>query len=136
MTESDSPLPIVAAIDGSDTAIHAALWAIDEAITRNVPLRLVSITKSSHPSAEDYYADMHHAEDSIRAAKDAVEATGRPVKIETAILSGPPAFLLGEESRTADMVCVGSVGIGRSARAILGSIATELAEKAHCPVAI
>jgi universal stress protein family protein len=34
------------------------------------------------------------------------------------------------------MVCVGSVGIGRSARAILGSIATELAEKAHCPVAI
>lgn len=136
MTESDSPLPIVAAIDGSDTAIHAALWAVDEAITRNVPLRLVSITKSSHPSAEDYYADMHHAEDSIRAAKDAVEATGRPVKIETAILSGPPAFLLGEESRTAHMVCVGSVGIGRSARAILGSIATELAEKAHCPVAI
>jgi hypothetical protein len=34
------------------------------------------------------------------------------------------------------MICVGSVGIGRSARAILGSIATELAENAHCPVAI
>lgn len=136
MTESDSPKPVVVAIDGSDTAINAALWAIDEAIVRSVPLRLVCVMKATHPSAEDYYADVHHAEASIRAAKDAIEATGRPVKIETEILSGPTAFLLGEESRTADMICVGSVGIGRSARAILGSIATELAENAYCPVAI
>ncbi|MGZ8813610.1 MAG: universal stress protein [Mycobacterium sp.] len=136
MTESDSPKPVVAAIDGSDTAIHAALWAIDEAIARSVPLRLVCVTKATHPSAEDYYTDIHHAEASIRAAQDAVEATGRPVKIETAILSGLPAFNLIEESQSADMICVGSVGIGRSARAILGSIATELAEQARCPVAI
>jgi nucleotide-binding universal stress UspA family protein len=129
-------MPIVAAIDGSDTAVHAALWAIDEAIARSVPLRLVYVTKATHPSAEDYYADMHHAETAIREAQDAVAATGRPVKIETAILSGLPAFNLIEESQSADMICVGSVGIGRSARAILGSIATELAEKARCPVAI
>jgi Universal stress protein family len=31
---------------------------------------------------------------------------------------------------------VGSVGIGRYARALLGSTATEVAEKAHCPVAV
>ncbi|MGO4443363.1 universal stress protein [Mycobacterium sp. 2YAF39] len=136
MTESNSPKPIVAAIDGSDAAINAALWAIDEAIARSVPLRLVYVTKATHPSAEDYYADIHHAENSIRAAQDAVEATGRPVKIETAILSGLPAFNLIEESESADMICVGSVGIGRSALAILGSVATELAEKAQCPVAI
>lgn len=136
MTKSDSPKPVVAAIDGSDTAINAALWAVDEAIARSVPLRLVCVMKATHPSAEDYYADKHHAEASIRAAQDAVEATGRPVKIETVILSGLPSFNLIEESQAADMICVGSVGIGRSARAILGSIATELAEKAHCPVAI
>lgn len=34
------------------------------------------------------------------------------------------------------MICVGSVGIGRYASSILGSTATELAEKAHCPVAV
>ena len=88
MTESDSAMPVVAAIDSSDTAIHAALWAIDEAIARSVPLRLVCVTKATHPSADDYYADIHHAENAIRAARDAVESTGRPVKIETAILSG------------------------------------------------
>lgn len=136
MTESDSPMPVVAAIDGSDTAIHAALWAIDEAIARSVPLRLVCVTKATHPSADDYYADIHHAENAIRAARDAVESTGRPVKIETAILSGPPAVSLIFESEDADLVCIGTVGIGRNARAILGSTATELAEKARCPVAI
>jgi Universal stress protein family len=34
------------------------------------------------------------------------------------------------------MICVGSTGIGRFARALLGSTAAELAETAHCPVAI
>ncbi len=136
MTDNDSPKPVVAGIDGSDMGIDAALWAIDEAIARSVPLRLVCVTKATHPSADDYYADMHHAEASIRAAKDAVEATGRPVKIETAILSGPPAVVLIFESEDADLVCVGTVGIGRNARAILGSTVTELAEKARCPVAI
>ena len=44
--------------------------------------------------------------------------------------------MLVEASRDAEMICVGSVGIGRYARSILGSAATELAEKAHCPVAV
>ena len=41
-----------------------------------------------------------------------------------------------EASRDAEMICVGSVGIGRYARSILGLTATELAETAHCPVAV
>ena len=60
----------------------------------------------------------------------------KPVKVETAILDGPPGPALVEESRDAEIICVGSVGIGRYARSILGSTATDLAEKAHCPVAI
>src|SRR5581483_2394292 len=66
----------------------------------------------------------------------AVHALGKPVKVETAILQGDPAAALIAESRNAEMVCVGSVGIGRFARAFLGSTAAELAETAHCPVAI
>lgn len=128
--------PVVVGIDGSDTAIHAALWAIDEAVSRSVPLRLVAVTKDKHPSVDDYYADIRHAEDSLRAAQAAVDASGRPVKVETAILAGLPGVSLVAESHDAALVCVGSVGIGRFARSILGSTATEVAEKAHCPVAI
>ena len=128
--------PIVVGIDGSLAAIKAALWGVDEAISRSVPLRLVSVLKSTHLSPDEYERDLEHAEISLREARSAVEADGRPVKIETETPRGPAGPVLVEASHDAEMICVGSVGIGRYARSILGSTATELAEKAHCPVAV
>ncbi len=136
MNDKESQSSVIAGIDGSQTAISAAQWAIDEAVGRGVPLRLVYATKATHPSADAYDEEVHHAKVSLRAAQSAIEATGKPVKVETAIVTGPPGPALVAESRDADMVCVGSVGIGRYARSILGSTATELAETAHCPVAV
>jgi nucleotide-binding universal stress UspA family protein len=127
---------VIVGIDGSQAAIYAAQWAADEALGREVCLLLLATIKATHPSAEDYHRDVAHAEASLAAARLAVEATGRPVKIETEILRGPPGAILVSESDDAEMICVGSVGIGRYARALLGSTATEVAEKAHCPVAV
>ncbi|WP_255374834.1 universal stress protein [Mycobacterium sp. GA-2829] len=53
---------------------------------------------------------------------------------ETAI--GQPAAVLVARSRDADLICVGSVGIGGYARAVIGSTAADLAERAQCPVAV
>ena len=128
--------PIIVGIDGSQAAIAAARWGVDEAISRAVPLRLISVMKQTHPSPDDYARDLAHAETSLREAQFAVEAGQKPVKIETEIPRGPAGPVLVEASRDAEMICVGSVGIGRYARSILGSTATELAEKAHCPVAV
>ena len=33
--------PVVVGIDGSRPGIDAALWAVDEAVSRDIPLRLV-----------------------------------------------------------------------------------------------
>jgi hypothetical protein len=92
--------------------------------------------KQTHPSPDDYARDLAHAETSLREAQFAVEARRKPVKIETEIPRGPAGPMLVEASRDAEMIRVGSVGIGRYARSILGSTATELAEKAHCPVTV
>lgn len=97
---------------------------------------MLAMLKTAHPAAEDYRRDLVHAETSLHEARVAIEATGKPVKIETEILRGQPGVLLVSESDGAEMICIGSVGIGRYARALLGSTATEVAEKAHCPVAI
>ena len=136
MNTTPPGLRVIVGIDGSQAAIEAALWAADEALDRGVPLRLLAIVKTTHPSSEDYYRDIKHAETSLRAAQAAVEAMGKPVKVETEILRGQPGASLVSESRDADMLCVGSVGIGRYSRALLGSTATEVAEKAHCAVAV
>jgi len=132
---------VVVGIDGSQAAIQAAEWAVDEALSREVPLRLVAIiSKQAEPapleSVGNIRMEFEYAETALRIASAAVEALGKPVKIETVILQGDLAATFIAESRNAEMVCVGSVGIGRFARAFLGSTAAELAETAHCPVAI
>jgi nucleotide-binding universal stress UspA family protein len=142
MRDSNTPqLPVVVGIDGSQAAIQAAEWAIDEAVSREVPLRLVQVIPQQvepapFASVGNVRMELECAEAALNMAADAVAAQGKPVKVETAILRGDPAVTLIAESRDAEMVCVGSVGIGRFARALLGSTAAELAEAAYCPVAI
>lgn len=135
MNSSKKPSSVVAGIDGSESAVRAAQWAIAEAVSRGVPLRLVYVTKANHPSTADYERDVEHGKASLRGAKAAIESLG-PVTVQTAILAGPPGAALIAESDEAAMICVATVGIDRYARSILGSTATELAEHAHCPVAV
>jgi nucleotide-binding universal stress UspA family protein len=139
MNNTESPGPIVVGIDGSDAAIGAAQWAAHEAVHQDAPLRLVHVVPvDDGPIASmDAYPDEEgYAESSLRAACFAVESTGLPVKIDTAVLHDGVDSALIAESTNACIICVGSVGIGRVANMVLGSTAATLAEYAHCPVAI
>jgi nucleotide-binding universal stress UspA family protein len=132
---------VVVGIDGSQAAIAAAEWAVDEAVSRDVPLRLIhvipdQVEPGTSASADNKRLELEYGEAALRSASASVAATTQPVKVETVILRGSPVATLIAESRQADMVCVGSVGIGRFARGLLGSTAAELAESARCPVAI
>jgi nucleotide-binding universal stress UspA family protein len=90
------------------------------------------------PAAPDgaFHLDVQYAESSLRTATAAVEATRKPVKVETDILWGKPDTTLIYESRNAAMICVGSVGIGAKAKELWGSTAASVAENAYCAVAI
>jgi len=123
----------VVGIDGSAAATQAAQWAAEEAAGRDIPLRLVYVIDER---TNDMSVRLQYAETALRAATRAVEATARPVGLETSIIYGSVDDGLAEESKAAVMVCVGSVGIGRVAWKLLGSTAAILAERAHCPVAI
>jgi nucleotide-binding universal stress UspA family protein len=58
MKLSEPVKSIVACIDGSTAAINAAHWAVDEAISRDIPLRLVQVVgaddASSTAGADDH----------------------------------------------------------------------------------
>jgi nucleotide-binding universal stress UspA family protein len=139
MSNQDSSGPVVVGIDGSDAAIGAANWAVKEAIHQDVSLRLVHVVQAvggSMAPTSTYPAESDYAESSLRAACLALEATGLPVKIDTAVLRGDVDSALIAESDNATLICVGSLGISRVASRVVGSTATTLAEHAHCPVAI
>jgi nucleotide-binding universal stress UspA family protein len=130
---TESCTSVIVGIDGSSSAARAADWAVDEAVSRDVPLRLVHVIQST---ATDIDRETGYAEIAFRAAEAAVRQTGHLVKIETAIVRGPVAPTLAAESVDAAMVCVGSMGIGNRAMNFIGATAAAVACLAPCPVAI
>jgi len=138
MNHPQSTPRIVVGIDGSDAAISAAKWAVAEAVSLNVPLRLVHSVPArlADAPADDESLDIEYAQTSLRAADAALAAIGEPVKVECDIVHGSPESALIDESKTAAMICLGSVGIGWVARKVLGSTADAVARQAQCPVAI
>jgi nucleotide-binding universal stress UspA family protein len=139
MKHMESPGPIIVGVDGSRAAISAGIWAIEEAISRDVSLRIVHVThirQTSIAPKVQFSLQKEYAETALRQARAAIEATGRPVKVETVVLRGDVGEALAEESRDASMICVGSVGVGRISRVLFGSTAVSLATHAHCPAAI
>ena len=49
MGEHRSSPSVVVGIDGSRSAVDAALWAVDEAVSRDIPLRLVYAIDPERP---------------------------------------------------------------------------------------
>ena len=60
---------------------------------------------------------------------------GNSVKIESEVLRGKPLTELMEQSRSAAMICVGSIGLNHAHNGV-GSVSAALAASALCPVAV
>lgn len=135
---SSSPVQpaIVVGVDGSAAARHAAVWAVDEALSRDIPMRLVHILEGKDSDPVNTAEKRLDAESAIRRAIGAVEATEKPVKVESEILSGRAAGTLIRLSRQAAMVCLGAVGSNPHRHGQIGSTAAAVAGVAHCAVAI
>ena len=134
-----TPPSVVVGIDGSRSALDAALWAVNEAVSRDIPLRLVYAIdpdNSTGTDPQDKARELAAAEIAVRYAFTAIESTDKPVKIEVEILQDRPTRALLGASRWAAMLCVGSVGLKHSGHGQVGSTAVALAASAHCPVAI
>jgi len=140
MGEQPSPASsVVVGIDGSRNAVDAALWADNEAVSRDIPLRLVYAIdpqSAATSDAHDAARELAKAEIAVRHAFLAVESTDKPVKMEVEILQERPIQALRAASRGAVMLCVGSMGLKHSSRGQIGSTAAALAASAHCPVSI
>jgi nucleotide-binding universal stress UspA family protein len=129
---------VVVGIDGSRSAIDAALWAVDEAVSRDIPLRLVFAIDPACAGTDprDTARDLARAEVAVKQAFTAVESTDKPVKIEVEILQERPTQALVNASRWAALLCVGATGLKHCAQRRVGSTAAALASSARCPVAV
>jgi nucleotide-binding universal stress UspA family protein len=138
---------IIVGIDGSDNAQKALEWALREAAVRRAPLTVLTV----HPEAIgawglqpiSYPQDQDEQEQARRAAEEAVNKTisqldagSRPESVTVRAVSGIAAEELVNASRDAGMLVVGSRGHGGFGRLMMGSVSTQVAHHAVCPVVI
>jgi nucleotide-binding universal stress UspA family protein len=128
---------VVVGVNGSQAAVTAAKWTVDEALSRQLPLRLVYVIPrrdgQTGPMSE---WELERAEMALSQAECAVQQAKKPVEVETAVLSGDPGQVLVDESQAAALICVGTSRRGWASDGLLGPTATALVADAQCPVAI
>jgi nucleotide-binding universal stress UspA family protein len=137
---------IIVGIDGSHNAHHALEWAMKEAAIRNVPLTVLTV----HEVAASYWtgnpitlpADEPAREKVRQAAEEAVAKAAsqfgesRPASVTVRATIGFAAAELITASGDADLVVVGSRGGGGFAKLLMGSVSSQVAHHAKCPVVV
>ena len=123
---------VVVGVDGSEGADQALRFAAREARLRDTTLRLVAVWDfpKAHYSGTEIMAIV--LGETIKRASEQLAG----LEFERVAREGRAASILVEESRGADLLVVGSRGRGGFAGLMLGSVSSQCAHHAACPVAI
>ena len=131
---------IVVGIDGSASSRNALRWAKDEARMRGASLRLIhswelpTISGAIEPNVPRASLT-ERAERVLSEATEAVPGCAE-LDITSEIAASLPARALIEASNDADLVVVGSRGVGGFKGLLLGSVAQQVSHHSECPVVI
>ena len=135
---------VVAGIDGSSSAVRAAVWAGVEAVRRGCSLRLVQVYALPQVTApiafgttEQVRAGLaERAEGWLAEARTAVLAEHPELEIATAAREWSPVTALIQESQHAELVVLGSRGLGGFTGLLVGSTAVAVVAHARCPIIV
>ncbi|SPM32276.1 hypothetical protein MRAB57_73 [Mycobacterium rhizamassiliense] len=137
MFENYPPKSVVVGIDGSQAALWAAQWAVDEVADTDTPLRLLYIRElSPNANRRETREVLVAAEEAVHNAHAAIEAMGKPVKVEMEIVEGRPLPALIDATYSTRLLCIGNTGSGNGSDTGFGSTAAGLVQSAHCSVAV
>jgi nucleotide-binding universal stress UspA family protein len=136
---------IIVAVDGSEHSHRALVQAMKEAAAHHEPLTVLIV----HQAVRDVYgAVSHYQEDPVltekarKAAQAEVDQVlaelgdSRPESVTVKAVHGLPAEELIKASQGAAMIVLGSRGTGGFARLMMGSVTSQVAQHAACPVLI
>jgi nucleotide-binding universal stress UspA family protein len=135
---------IVVGVDGSEGSANALRFALDEAKRRGADLKVVgawhipAIVYEAGwvPANIDLEAYPTFTQEAIDKALAAAGAETSGVEVRTVVGKGQAADVLCAEAVGADLLVVGSRGLGGFRGLLLGSVSQQCAHHAPCPLAI
>jgi nucleotide-binding universal stress UspA family protein len=135
---------IVAGTDGSPGSLHALSWAGREARLRSATLEVVVAWTyptpvflwPAAPDMPEVETLQNEAREVVERAlaKVADEVTG--VSVERSVVEGFAAEVLLQRAREADLLVLGSRGLGGFRGLLLGSVSQQCALHSTCPVVV
>lgn len=136
--------PVVVGVDGSESALHAASWAAHEARRRNTQLRLVHVChlapvrhpKQVPPPLEYQAAILDQGRHYLTEAAEAARQAAPDVPVTADLRDGSAADVLVTESHSAQLMVLGSRGLGGFSSLLVGSVAIALSAHGDCPVVV
>ena len=137
---------IIVGIDGSSHSRRALEWAISEAGMRQLPLTVLSVNQAITGfwgGPADSPGDVEFAEHARKVAQEEADTAlekltpeSRPPSVTVVGVTGIPAEEILIRGNDADMIVVGSRGAGGFKKLLLGSVSTQVAHHARCPVVV
>jgi len=126
---------VVVGIDGSEGSNRALEWAAVEAARRGAVLEAHTSYGLGYEfvTPKEVHEAMQHVLDE---AERHVADLAPGLAFEGVIHDGPPAKFLIEASTGADLLVVGSRGLGGFRGLLLGSVSRQCSLHAHCPLMI
>lgn len=130
---------VTVGLDGSRECMAAVDWAAREALARDLPLRLVHVwdlEPDVHTPLIGPDTRRHWAERTPRKAVEWVHRHHPGLKVETAMRCGEPAAVLCEAGNEADLLVLGSRGLGAIAGFVVGSVSLAVVARTRHPVVL
>jgi nucleotide-binding universal stress UspA family protein len=129
---NQAPGPIVAGVDGSPASQDALTFAFEEAALRDVPL----IAMCALSDAPGRLGGTRQMEESFSQLMTSAEKEHPEVTVLRHVSFGAPRSALLTAAAEAQMLVVGSRGLGGLEGMSLGSVAGALLHHSPCPVAV
>ncbi len=131
---------MIVGVDGSDTSRRALDWALDEARPRQADVEVIHAWRPSFVSVATRADSANRfaalTRNVVATALERADASGPPVPVQVKVRTGSGASVLVEAAKDADLVVVGSRGLGSFKRLLLGSVSSHVAHHASCPVVV
>jgi nucleotide-binding universal stress UspA family protein len=131
---------VLVGVDGSAGADRALRWAVQEAASRKMELRV--LVAWMYPATggfviiDSYGQFAEGAREILDKAMARVAELEPSVPVKGELWEEPPSQALIEASREADLLVVGSRGLGGFRGLLLGSVSQHCVQHAACPVLV
>jgi nucleotide-binding universal stress UspA family protein len=143
-TDSGNGARIVVGIDGSPGSLHALSWAGREARLRNATLEVVAawtyptpaLLVPVAPDPPQVKTLRKHARDMIENALEKVGDDVAGVDVDRRVVEGDTSAALIDRAKGADLLVVGSRGLGGFRGLLLGSVSQQCVQHAASPVVV